>query len=140
MYKALSMAVAAVAMLALSACGIIYKPNVQQGNVLKAASVEQLKPGMTKEQVLALLGQPTIASPFAQSRWDYAYSLKVPGEDRVIKDFTVFFENGVVARTKGDYQPEQTDRMLDLVSQYPIILHDKEKEAEARQERQRKGG
>lgn len=135
MPKALILAMAALILLALGGCGVIYKPNIQQGNVLKAEHVEKLEPGMTKEQVLALLGEPMITSPFTQNRWDYAYSLQHRGGDVTSRDFTVFFENGVVARTKGEYQAANGEHMLKLVSQYPTILHDKEAEAKARSER-----
>lgn len=130
------LALALVSALALGGCGIIYKPNIQQGNVLNADNVAQLQPGMTQEQVLALLGSPSISSPFDQSRWDYVHTLQHRGGKIVKKDFVVYFENGVLARTEGEFQPDTGREMQKQVAQYPIILHDREAEAKAR----RKGG
>lgn len=137
MHKAPILAVLVLASAGLVGCGIIYKPDIQQGNVLNTDNVEQLKPGMSKEQVIALLGQPSVASPFDQDRWDYISTLQKRGGKIDTKDFTVYFENDVLARTEGDYRPENGTEMLKQVRQYPIILHDKEKEAE---ERRKRGG
>ena len=136
MHKLPLLAAMAVATLGLGACAIVYKPDIQQGNVLSKDNVEQLKPGMSKEQVLALLGQPSVASPFDQERWDYVNTLQHRGGKVDVRDFTVYFENGVLARTEGTYRKEDGLRMLKQVSQYPTILHDKEKEAEERRRRQ----
>ncbi len=48
------------AMLALSlaSCRLIYTPDVQQGNLLDKKNVDQLQPGMTKRQVVVLMGSP----------------------------------------------------------------------------------
>ncbi|MGB8635627.1 MAG: outer membrane protein assembly factor BamE [Rhodanobacteraceae bacterium] len=135
MHKAPILAALALASVGLGGCGIIYKPDIQQGNVLSKTNVEQLKPGMSKEQVIALLGQPSVASPFDQSRWDYVSTLQKRGGKIVTKDFTIYFENDVLARTEGDYRPEDGTEMLKEVRHYPLILHDKEKEAEARRKR-----
>ena len=136
MHKLPLLAALAVATVGLSACALVYKPDIQQGNVLSKENVEQLKPGMSKEQVLALLGQPSVASPFDQKRWDYVNTLQKRGGKIDVRDFTVYFENGVLARTEGTYRNEDGTRMLKQVSQYPTILHDKEKEAEERRKRQ----
>ena len=48
----------------VAACGLVYVPDVQQGNLLDKKTVEQLQPGMTKRQVLVLMGSPSVNSPF----------------------------------------------------------------------------
>ena len=127
-----TLVVLALLVTGLAGCGIIYKPDIQQGSVLNTENVEQLKPGMTKTQVLALLGEPSIASPFDQNRWDYVSTLQKRGGKIDEKIFTVYFENDVLARTEGDYRPMDAAKMLQQVSRYPTIYHDKKKEAEAR--------
>lgn len=133
MYKALPLACAAA--LLLGACSIIYKPDIQQGAVLSEAKVEQLRPGMSQQQVLLLLGEPSVASPFNQDRWDYVHTLQKRGGKIARKDFTVYFENGVLVRTEGEYEKEDGNRMRRQVAQYPVVLHDREKEAAERRER-----
>ena len=63
-----------LAALAGSACGLIYRQDVNQGNLVEQESVDLLKPGMTKRQVALIMGTPSIESPFDQDRWDYASS------------------------------------------------------------------
>ena len=57
--------------LTLAGCHLVYTPDVQQGNLLDKTMVSELKPGMTKHQVLLLMGTPSVTSPFEQNRWDY---------------------------------------------------------------------
>lgn len=48
------------AVLILSACSI-YRPTLQQGNVLKKEQIDhQLKKGMSRSEVINLLGQPVL--------------------------------------------------------------------------------
>ncbi len=53
-----------------------YRPDVQQGNVVTQEMVEQLRPGMSRDQVRFLLGSPMLTSVFHADRWDYVYYLK----------------------------------------------------------------
>jgi outer membrane protein assembly factor BamE len=61
-----------------SGCSLvpIYRPTIEQGNVISQESVAQLKPGMTRDQVIYLLGSPVLTSNFNTDRWDYVYTLK----------------------------------------------------------------
>lgn len=60
-------------LLLLSGCSIIYRPDIQQGNILKQSTIEQLKLGMTEEQVRYLLGSCVLQTPFQPNRSDYVY-------------------------------------------------------------------
>jgi outer membrane protein assembly factor BamE len=55
----------AVSVLA-SAC--VYHINIQQGNYLDQAAVDQVKAGMTRSQVRYLLGTPMASDPFTKER------------------------------------------------------------------------
>jgi outer membrane protein assembly factor BamE len=80
-----------------SAC--VYRINIQQGNFLDQAAVEQVKPGMTRSQVRYLLGTPMVADSFNRERWDYIYYLK-KGRTRHVdsRRVTVYFDGEKVAR------------------------------------------
>ena len=80
-----------------SAC--VYRINIQQGNFLDQAAVEQVKAGMTRSQVRYLLGTPMVADSFNKERWDYIYYLK-KGRTRHIdsRRVTVYFDGEKVAR------------------------------------------
>src|SRR5476651_39811 len=81
------------------ASGCVYRINIQQGNFLDQAAVEQVKPGMTRSQVRYLLGTPMVADSFNKERWDYIYYLK-KGRSRHVdsRRVTVYFEGDKVAK------------------------------------------
>ena len=72
---------------------ILYKIDVQQGNVVTQDMIEKLKPGMTKSQVRFVLGTPLIVDAFRDNRWDYPYMDQEKGELVAQKRLTIFFEN-----------------------------------------------
>jgi outer membrane protein assembly factor BamE len=81
------------------ASGCVYRINIQQGNFLDQAAVEQVKAGMTRSQVRYLLGTPMVADSFNKERWDYIYYLK-KGRSRHVdsRRVTVYFDGDKVAR------------------------------------------
>jgi outer membrane protein assembly factor BamE len=87
------------ALLILLASGCVYRINIQQGNYLEPAVLEQLSVGMTRSQVRYLLGTPMLPDAFDRDRWDYVFyfkrgRLREPEQRRV----TVFFEDDKVSR------------------------------------------
>jgi outer membrane protein assembly factor BamE len=82
-------------------CNIIYKQNIQQGNAIEQDKLDQLKIGMTMNQVAFLLGTPAIRDPFHQQRWDYYYSISIRGNEAFTRQVTLNFENAVLKRIKG---------------------------------------
>jgi outer membrane protein assembly factor BamE len=83
----------------LLASGCVYRINIQQGNFLDQAAVDQVKAGMTRSQVRYLLGTPLAADVFNKERWDYIYYLK-KGRTRHVdsRRVTVYFDGEKVAR------------------------------------------
>lgn len=72
---------------------IIYKIDVQQGNVVTDEMLEKLKPGMAKSQVLFVLGSPLIVDAFRDNRWDYVYVSREKDDLVEQKRLTLFFDN-----------------------------------------------
>ena len=93
--------------------GCVYRPNIQQGNLLKTTDVDQVTMGMTRRQVRYLLGTPMISDPFTPQRWDYVYSFtrgRAPKPDRA--HFVVYFEDDKVSkidRLANLPEPKATD-------------------------------
>lgn len=89
------------------ASGCVYRPNIQQGNLLEVEDVEQVQTGMTRSQVRYLLGTPMIMDPFSPDRWDYVYTLK-RGRQRGIDraHFVVHFDDDKVNRVEKLDLPE----------------------------------
>ncbi|MDH5823152.1 outer membrane protein assembly factor BamE [Luteimonas sp. RD2P54] len=97
---------------AVAGCGIVYKQPIYQGSLLEESAVEQLQAGMNKQQVLGLLGSPSIADPFHQQRWDYTASQRTGRRGRTeVKNLTLWFENDALARWDGEYFPEQDEAL-----------------------------
>ena len=83
----------------LGAC--VYRPDIQQGNLLTQQDIDQVTAGMTRSQVRFLLGTPMISDPFAPHRWDYVYRLE-HGRKRKLSTahFVVFFDGDKVTRVE----------------------------------------
>jgi outer membrane protein assembly factor BamE len=75
----------------LGGCQVIYKLPTRQGNVIEQKQLDQLKIGMTQEQVTYLLGTPLAASPFRADRWDYVGYYKSPRGQVSKRTVTVYF-------------------------------------------------
>ena len=129
--------IALFALLPLGGCGVLYKLDVQQGNLFNKDQVETLKPGMTKRQVLLVMGSPSIISPFNQSRWDYVSSIKRGRGKMASKDLVLYFENDSLARIEGDYFPEDPESLIKdarkYKRQYPDEKRDEDKKRRAGQ-------
>jgi outer membrane protein assembly factor BamE (lipoprotein component of BamABCDE complex) len=50
-----------------------YRVDIPQGNYLDRNMVEQVRPGMTRDQVRFALGTPLHTDPFRPDRWDYVF-------------------------------------------------------------------
>ena len=95
--------------LALCACELVYKLPTRQGNVIEQKQLDQLKTGMSRDQVKFLLGTPLAASPFRQDRWDYVGYYKSPRGDVHTRTVSLYFETDKLARTEGAEAPTGTD-------------------------------
>lgn len=92
--------------LLLSAC--IYRPDIQQGNLLEEDSVDQVEVGMSRSAVQFLLGTPMVADSFHRERWDYPYFLKLGRTNEIQRKWVVvYFEDDRVSRVDRDltFQP-----------------------------------
>ena len=119
---------AAAMALTVAGCGIIYRQPIYQGNLMDKAAVDQLAAGMTKDQVQALLGSPSIADPFHHDRWDYTSSEQVKRVGKPdVRNFTVYFENNAVTRWEGDYFPEQDSELVQRMGRFGNLAKDKKK-------------
>lgn len=86
----------------------VYKLNVQQGNIVTADMLAQLKPGMSQRQVIYVMGNPVLQNPFGQNRWDYIYTLEK--RDEVVKNYriSVFFDGaGLYTHYTGSLPAEE---------------------------------
>ena len=83
----------------------VHKVAVQQGNILNQSMVDKLKPGMTRTQVAYVMGRPVIINTFDPDRWDYVFTIEVPGQFNETTRMSLFFENDVLTHFTGDMAP-----------------------------------
>ena len=117
-----------LAALVTTGCGVIYRQPIYQGNLLDKAAVEQLQVGMDQRQVMTLLGTPAVQDPFHHDRWDYVASRRTGRSgDTVVKNMTVWFENGSVTRWEGEYFPEEDSELAKTMSRFGNLPKDDKK-------------
>ena len=124
---------------AIAGCGLVYTPDVQQGNLLDKKNVDQLQPGMTKRQVLVLLGTPSVISPFDQDRWDYVSTIRRGRNTMDSKDLTLYFKDDALVKIDGDYFPEDPAQLIKDAGKYKRQYPD-EKRPDDEKEKKRKQG
>ncbi len=120
----------------LGGCGVIYKLDVQQGNLFDKASVDSLKPGMTKHQVTLIMGSPSIISPFDQNRWDYVSTIRRGRNQMASKDLTLYFKDDALAKIEGDYFPVDPDQLIKDARKYKRDYPDEKRPDEKKKQGQ----
>ncbi|WP_041609527.1 outer membrane protein assembly factor BamE [Tolumonas auensis] len=85
--------------------GCVYRIDVPQGNYVEQKQVDQLRVGMTREQVIYVMGSPMVTDQNDPNVWYYIYYLK-PGWDKAErKDMRLMFKNDRLAAVSGDFRP-----------------------------------
>ncbi len=98
----------------LSACSLVpvYRPSIEQGNIYDQSMIDQLTPGMTKKQVLFLMGTPVLRNDFYPSRWDYVYTLKRDDKKFFKKWVSIYFHGDTIKEVKQSYPQPPGDAVL----------------------------
>jgi len=85
-----------------------YRPDVQQGNVITSDMVDQLRPGMTREQVRFMLGTPLLTDEFHPDRWDYLYYLNPRHGAPQHRNLVVYFKDNKLDHFSSDPMPPES--------------------------------
>jgi len=128
---------ALLALVSMAGCGLIYKVDVQQGNLFDKDTVDALKPGMTKRQVLLIMGSPSVVSPFDQDLWHYVSTIRRGRNVMESKDLTLYFKDDALVKMDGDYFPEDPDQLIKDANKYKRQYPD-EKRPDEDKEKQKK--
>ncbi|MEO7399982.1 MAG: outer membrane protein assembly factor BamE [Polaromonas sp.] len=94
-----------------------YKVDVIQGNFISKEQVEQLRPGLSRDDVKALLGTPLMASLFHADRWDYVFTMKRQGVEPQSFKYSVHFKDNLLERFGGDAMPSESEFISRLSNQ-----------------------
>jgi outer membrane protein assembly factor BamE len=84
---------------------IVYRQDIQQGNVLTQDAVNQLRPGLSKRQVRFIMGTPMLMDTFHQDRWDYLYTMTEGWGTTQKKQVHLYFNGDQLDRIEGDLKP-----------------------------------
>ncbi|GMQ96672.1 MAG: hypothetical protein BMS9Abin15_0347 [Gammaproteobacteria bacterium] len=95
----------------------VYKVDVQQGNDVTQEQVNNLRPGMSRNQVRFALGTPLILDPFHQERWDYIYTLTPGGGEMIERRVSLYFKEDRLTRIEGDLRPMFAEQAKALAEQ-----------------------
>lgn len=92
-----------LAMLALTGCNFIQKPEIEQGNIYTPAMVSQLHNGMSETEVREIMGNPMLVNIFTPGRIEYVYTYQTGNEKRTQKRVSLSFAGGrlVAIRDNG---------------------------------------
>lgn len=104
---------ATLCLLALGACSSlpvpqfpgVYKIPIAQGNIITQEMIDQLEPGMTRRQVIYVMGTPLVRDPYNQDRWDYVFNYQPGGGERGQERISLYFENDALSSFEGDFSP-----------------------------------
>ena len=94
-------------LLGLSACTKIvpyYKKDIQQGNVISQVQVNKLKKGMSKQQVIAVLGTPLVQPAFVTDQLSYVYTYKANRRKYRQQRLILQFKQGKLISGTGNFK------------------------------------
>ncbi|MGY6519576.1 MAG: outer membrane protein assembly factor BamE [Lysobacteraceae bacterium] len=102
----------------LGGCALIYRQPVHQGNLIEARQVEQLEVGMTRRQVMVLLGSPSVADPFNHDRWDYVASQRRGRGQQEVRTLHVRFDGDRLTGWEGEYFADQSRELAQEMARF----------------------
>ena len=94
---------------------LLYKIDIQQGNVINQEMLNKLEPGMDKKRVKFIMGTPVIVDPFHNERLEYIYSFQEGGKVREQRHITLHFENTKLAYISGDIEVSNISKRKDEI-------------------------
>ena len=68
-----------------------FEISIEQGRLIDSESLNKIDTGLSKEQVIYLLGKPSTSSPFLTDQWNYLHFNNT--DQKKIKTLVVYFKN-----------------------------------------------
>ncbi|MFT6732333.1 MAG: outer membrane protein assembly factor BamE [Polaribacter sp.] len=90
-------------LLATTSC--VYKLDIQQGNLIIQKDIDKLRPELSKNQVVFVMGNPVVDDSFSDDNWIYinTYSNRNKGTNTT-KRLELFFTEDKLVSAQGDYE------------------------------------
>lgn len=91
-------------LLVLMTSSCVYTLDIQQGNILDQKEIDKLRPGLSKNQVVFVLGSAVADDSFSDDRWFYVYTFtnEKQGVKRT-KRLLLNFDGDILVSASGDY-------------------------------------
>lgn len=87
---------------------IIYKPNIYQGNYLLIEDIKKINKGMTKKQVIDILGYPIIRNYFNLDIWNYVLITQLNNKITKKSILTLYFNKNNLIKVSYTLNKEKT--------------------------------
>lgn len=79
----------------------VFKIDIDQGNIVTQEMLDKLKPGMSRNQVLFVMGSPMLTDTFHDHRWDYYLSHRNGGSDPETRHIRLYFNDNQYTHYAG---------------------------------------
>ena len=79
-----------------------YKEDLNQGSVIRVDKFSLIKPGMTSNEVIGLIGSPSIVDGFHSNQWEYIHYSILKDKTKIFFRITLLFENDKLAEIKKE--------------------------------------
>lgn len=86
-----------------------YRIDLPQGNYVTREQVDQVREGMTRDQVRFILGTPLLGQLFQTDRWDYVFRYMHPNGQTETRRVLVRFADDRVTSVEADPLPLRED-------------------------------
>ena len=81
----------------LTGC-FLYRPNIQQGNIITEKECAKLRTGLSRTQVENIIGTPVLKNIFSENTVNYVYTFKPGHGKKEAKQIIVHFKNNKVVK------------------------------------------
>ncbi len=90
-------------LLSLGGCSSFspYKMEIRQGNYVTPEMRKKIKVGMSRQQVVSVLGSPLVTDVFHANRWDYIYRFEEKSKLVEERRLTLYFDGELVKSIDG---------------------------------------
>ena len=93
-----------------------YRITIQQGNVVTSEQLARVKIGMDSLQVRDVLGTPLLHDAFHADRWDYIFTLAIPGRPVQRRNVTLIFDAGRLQDIQAPELPTEQEFVASVAS------------------------
>ncbi|HLR17675.1 MAG TPA: outer membrane protein assembly factor BamE [Alcanivoracaceae bacterium] len=117
MRKNTSIAIILLTSLFLASCSSlrfpgVYRIDIPQGNYITQDMLQQLKPGMTPDQVKYLLGEPILVDLFTANAWYYPLIYQPGRGETTEQRIVVYFQNSLYSHYEGVAAEDLSDTVI----------------------------